>query len=283
MPLNPEIADALRGINDQIGDDFETSIADYESASGPQDEPEGRRKERGPSRLEERLRGVPSAALRRVMLVILFGGMAMIGAVVGVPALIEFLETTEQTPSLALVDDEDGEPTQRFVVDGDTMYLEGTVPDQLVSEVLESAAVEAVGRDRVVNNFEISVDAVYDPDRPIQLSLADPVLFPTGAASLGEQYRPLIVLAVELLDAEPSATLIIVGHTDDVGPDDRNLLLSQRRADAVARLILDQGIAPERLTVEGRGESAPIDTNSTPEGRAANRRVDVAILGAFHD
>ena len=173
--------------------------------------------------------------------------------------------------------------TVEFVVDGDTMYLEGTVPDQLVSEVLESAAVEAVGRDRVVNNFEISVDAVYDPDRPIQLSLADPVLFPTGAASLGEQYRPLIVLAVELLDAEPSATLIIVGHTDDVGPDDRNLLLAQRRADAVARLILDQGIAPERLTVEGRGESAPIDTNSTPEGRAANRRVDVAILGAFHD
>lgn len=272
MALNPEIADALRGINDQIGDDFESAIADFEyTPTAPSEEPEE------PKR---RFTDVSSAAVRRVMLVVLFSGAAAAIAVVAGPTIAEWFENSDRSPGLAMVDP-DAEPTQRVVVDGDTMYLEGLVPDQEVSDVLESAAVNAVGRDRVVNNFEISDSAVYDPDRPIQLSVADPVLFETGAASLDEQYRPLIDLAVDLMEAEPSSTLSITGHTDDIGPDDKNLLLSERRANAVAQMVVDHGIDQDRLTVEGRGEAEPIDTNETPEGRAVNRRVEFSILGVF--
>lgn len=272
MALNPEIADALRGINDQIGDDFESSVAEFEYTPSAPSEPEPHE--------GSRFSGISSAAIRRVMLVVLFSGAAGAVAIVGGPTIASWFDDTDPAPSMAMVD-EDAEPTQRVVVDGDTMYLEGLVPDQEVSDVLESAAVEAVGRDRVVNNFEISEAAIYDPDRPIQLSVADPVLFETGAASLDEQYRPLIDLAVDLLEAEPSSTLRITGHTDDVGPEDKNLALSERRANAVAQLVVDHGIDRERLTVEGRGETEPIDTNETPEGRAVNRRVEFSILGVF--
>jgi len=66
----------------------------------------------------------------------------------------------------------------------------------------------------------------------------------------------------------------IEGHTDSTGPEDYNQLLSQRRAQAVIDLLVNQyGIAPQRLEAKGFGESRPVADNATPEGRAQNRRV----------
>ena len=263
VTVNPDIANALRDINERIGDDFESAIADFEyTPTAKSDEPEPR----------GTLRALPSAAVRQVMLGILFGVAV---AVAAGPTILDRLESGDRPPTLALA-----ELAQRVVVDGDTMYLEG-MPDQQVSEVLESAAVAAVGRERVVNNFEIGDGAVYDPTQPIQFSAAEPVLFTTGATRLSEQYRPLIDLAVELMDAEPTSTLSITGHTDDIGPAEANLRLSISRAEAVAARIQQHGIDRSRLTVDGRGETEPIDTNDTPAGRAVNRRVEFSILGLF--
>ncbi|MEL6358078.1 MAG: OmpA family protein, partial [Bacteroidota bacterium] len=64
------------------------------------------------------------------------------------------------------------------------------------------------------------------------------------------------------------------GHTDHVGTEDYNLKLSQRRATAVRQALIEMGIGEERLTAIGQGESAPIADNSTPEGKAMNRRVE---------
>lgn len=272
MPLDPNIANALRDINDRIGDDFESSVASFEYTPRPSPEPD---KDRSP-----RFSGAKSAVVRRIMVGILFAGAGAAMIVFAGPTILTWFESAEPPATLAIVEEE-GDPTQRLVVDGDTMYLEGLVPDQSVSDILESAAVEIVGRDRVVNNFEISSDAVYDVDAPIQLIAADPVLFNTGAATLDEQYKPLIDLAVDLMEAEPGATLSIVGHTDDVGPDDANLRLSLSRAEAVAALVVSHGIDPERLMVEGKGETEPIDGNDTFEGRSINRRVEFSIVGIF--
>lgn len=272
MAVNPDIANALRDINDRLGDDFESSIAEFQytpTAPTPE-EPE----ESG------RFDGAGSALVRRVMVGVLFAGAGVAAFVFAGPTISTWFETSEPPAALAIVDEE-AEPTQRLVVDGDTMYLEGLVPDQEVSDVLESAAVAVVGRDRVVNNFEISEEAVYDPDAPIELSVAEPVLFNTGAATLDEQYRPLIDLAVDLMKAEPSSTLSIIGHTDDVGPEDANMRLSLSRAEAVAYLVEQHGIDPGRLTVDGRGETEPLESNETPEGRAVNRRVQFSIVGVF--
>ena len=66
----------------------------------------------------------------------------------------------------------------------------------------------------------------------------------------------------------------IEGHTDSVGPEDYNLSLSQRRAQAVVDLLVNEhGIAPQRLTAVGFGETQPVASNDTAEGRAENRRV----------
>jgi len=270
VAVNPDIANALRDINDRIGDDFESSIAEFQYTASL------------PSPDEDRGSGGSNSAgsvvARRVLVGLLFAGAGAAAFIFAGPTVAGWLEDDGPPASLAMVNEE---PTQRLVVDGDTMYLEGLVPDQGVSDILESAAIAVVGRDRVINNFEISSDAVYDPDAPIQLSVARPVLFNTGAATLDEQYKPLIDLAVDLMEAEPTSTLTIIGHTDDVGSEEANLALSINRAEAVGALVVQHGVDESRLTVSGLGESEPLETNETPEGRAINRRVEFSIVGVF--
>lgn len=73
-------------------------------------------------------------------------------------------------------------------------------------------------------------------------------------------------------------TMRVSGHTDSTGSDQYNRELSQRRAQSVANYLSTQGVARERMFVQGMGESQHVADNSTPEGRAANRRVELYIL-----
>jgi len=72
-------------------------------------------------------------------------------------------------------------------------------------------------------------------------------------------------------------TLRVEAHTDDQGPDAANLSLSQRRADAVKKALVDAGIAGSRITAVGRGEAAPVADNASADGRARNRRVEITV------
>ena len=103
--------------------------------------------------------------------------------------------------------------------------------------------------------------------------------FQTGATDLGDgPFASLAVLAA-WLDANPSARVVLVGHTDAVGSLEANTSLSQRRAAAVAdRLVNNFGVDPAQLDSAGVGYLAPIASNLTPEGRSANRRVEVVLL-----
>ena len=69
----------------------------------------------------------------------------------------------------------------------------------------------------------------------------------------------------------------VIGHTDSKGSDAYNQALSERRASSVASYLLSQGLSPNKLTSEGRGESEPVADNATDEGRAKNRRVELHI------
>ncbi|MBQ9297057.1 MAG: OmpA family protein [Paludibacteraceae bacterium] len=80
------------------------------------------------------------------------------------------------------------------------------------------------------------------------------------------------------LARNPKVNIKIIGHTDSVGKDAANQKLSDGRANAVMKELIERGIAPERLQAEGRGETQPIDTNDTEEGRQNNRRVEIEIL-----
>jgi len=80
---------------------------------------------------------------------------------------------------------------------------------------------------------------------------------------------------VKLLQGSPALRVWVVGHTDNVGTVDSNVMLSSARAAAVVKALVGAGIDARRLTPHGDGPFAPVATNVTDEGRAKNRRVEL--------
>ncbi|WP_246003903.1 OmpA family protein [Histidinibacterium lentulum] len=114
-------------------------------------------------------------------------------------------------------------------------------------------------------------------ERDGRVVLSD-LVFATGSAQLGPgDFASLRALA-DYLAARPSRTVALVGHTDARGALEGNVALSRQRAQSVVdRLVSDHGVARARLRAEGMGYLAPLTTNLTPEGREANRRVEVIL------
>lgn len=83
---------------------------------------------------------------------------------------------------------------------------------------------------------------------------------------------------LKIMKEHPTMSIQVIGHTDSDGSDEYNLSLSKRRADAVSAFLKSQGISVKRLQSAGKGESTPVATNDTDEGKAENRRVEFEIL-----
>lgn len=109
------------------------------------------------------------------------------------------------------------------------------------------------------------------------VSLPQDILFATDSASLRPDLQSDLRTLAANLNANPNSTVAVIGHTDNTGAASYNLDLSQRRAATVSRILMNAGVAPNRLQSIGRGEDEPVATNLTPEGRALNRRVEVVI------
>jgi outer membrane protein OmpA-like peptidoglycan-associated protein len=110
-------------------------------------------------------------------------------------------------------------------------------------------------------------------------AVLDGLAFTTGAAALAEDAYPSLRSLAAFLRDNPSARVALVGHTDAVGALDANIRLSRARAEAVReRLVGAHGADRARIDAQGAGYLAPVATNLTPEGRAANRRVEVVLL-----
>lgn len=104
------------------------------------------------------------------------------------------------------------------------------------------------------------------------------VKFEYDKATLTANAEVILRNAVKALKGQPSMRVEIAGHTDSIASQSYNLDLSQRRADSVKRFLAEHGIDPSRMTTVGYGETRPIATNETPEGRQKNRRVELHIL-----
>ncbi|MCQ2250737.1 MAG: OmpA family protein [Bacteroidales bacterium] len=142
-----------------------------------------------------------------------------------------------------------------------------------------SGSLDTKGSSRAVTvNSDVrmySLDEVVEGGISIVLNN---VFFETGKYDLRpESYNELIRL-VYFFDQHAGLRLEISGHTDNVGNRDTNLKLSENRANAVRNFLLDIGLPESSIEVRGMGDSSPIADNSTPEGRALNRRVEFKIL-----
>ncbi len=117
---------------------------------------------------------------------------------------------------------------------------------------------------------------VKQTERGLVLTLGD-VLFEFDQADLKPGAVRNLQPLISFLKENSSRGVTIEGHTDSVGSDAYNLTLSQRRADAVRRLLIANGIAADRVTARGLGEAYPVASNESKEGQLMNRRVEVVI------
>ncbi len=115
------------------------------------------------------------------------------------------------------------------------------------------------------------------PEEVITLSDAGDVLFAFNSAQLTQAAHGQLQALLPKLKSADVASIKVVGNTDSVGSDAYNQKLSERRADSVARFLIDQGIPANKVTSEGDGKRKPVADNSTDEGRAKNRRVELHI------
>jgi outer membrane protein OmpA-like peptidoglycan-associated protein len=113
-------------------------------------------------------------------------------------------------------------------------------------------------------------------ERGLVLTL-DGVLFATGQAEIKPLAWPSLQNLVNFLKENPERQADIEGHTDNVGKEEANRILSQRRAEAVRDFIINHGITVERITARGLGEKYPVVSNNTEAGRKQNRRVEIII------
>lgn len=112
----------------------------------------------------------------------------------------------------------------------------------------------------------------------IILNMPGNVTFATGSPNINASFYEVLNSVAIVLDEYEKTTVDVVGHTDSVGSESYNQRLSEQRAQSVAEYLSGQGVLPARLLMAGRGETQPIASNSTPEGRAQNRRVNIQIV-----
>lgn len=115
-----------------------------------------------------------------------------------------------------------------------------------------------------------------EPAQSEVITLSD-VLFTFNQSDLTPTAKSQLDALMSKFEDADVVSIKVVGHTDGVGSDAYNQALSERRASSVAEYLLSQGVAPNKVTSEGKGASQPIADNETEEGRAKNRRVDLHI------
>ncbi len=117
-----------------------------------------------------------------------------------------------------------------------------------------------------------------------KLKLGEPytindILFPTNSAELSRRTRFILKGFAKFLKENPSVKVVIQGHTDDVGDDEKNLSLSEKRAQNVKNYLISLGVEKQRLSAKGYGETKPKVPNTSEKNRAQNRRTEFVIIG----
>ena len=112
------------------------------------------------------------------------------------------------------------------------------------------------------------------------VTLPGGVTFQTDSDKVTNNFKRPLNRVARTLNKYPSSYVDVVGHTDSTGDASYNMQLSQRRARSVAAELIQRGVANARIATAGMGETQPVASNETADGRAANRRVEIKIVPA---
>lgn len=128
---------------------------------------------------------------------------------------------------------------------------------------------------RELDNERVQINNTGDR---LIVTLPQDILFAVDSATVNSGLRGDLLTVADSLQNYPGSTVQVVGHTDNSGSASYNQQLSERRANAVADVLRDGGVAYNRINAYGRGEDQPIASNLTVQGKAQNRRVEIVIL-----
>lgn len=129
---------------------------------------------------------------------------------------------------------------------------------------------------RLIRELRARAIDVRDTERGVVVNLPD-VLFAPGNADLTQEAIGTVTIIADIINQAPTRRLAVEGHTDDVGTIDYNYRLSQSRSNRVAQQLESAGVVRGKISIHAFGETTPIATNQTDEGRARNRRVEIII------
>ncbi len=118
---------------------------------------------------------------------------------------------------------------------------------------------------------------VKEEARGVVITLSGSVLFASGKSELLPIAQSKLEEVAKALNEQGYKQIIVEGHTDSRGSDSANLMLSERRAEAVRALLVSRGVESSKIRAVGIGESRPIASNNTADGRANNRRVELVV------
>ena len=153
----------------------------------------------------------------------------------------------------------------------------------IVGAIVGAAACNAIGQTldeqaadlrRDLNNKQVNVT---NTGSELIVTMPQDILFALDSAAVRSDLRRDLGVVAGNLQAYPNSTISIEGHTDNTGTANYNRILSQRRANAVADILVNNGVPPARLYAVGRGENEPVASNLSATGRAQNRRVEIVI------
>jgi outer membrane protein OmpA-like peptidoglycan-associated protein len=122
-----------------------------------------------------------------------------------------------------------------------------------------------------------NVEVTRTENNELKLNIPNDISFDTGSAAIKPQLRAVLDPFANSLRDDPSARLMIVGHTDNTGSEAVNNPLSVERAQSVRDYLVTRGVAAARVETAGRGEREPVASNATEAGRAKNRRVEIFL------
>ena len=181
-----------------------------------------------------------------------------------------------------VIDPETGETiraaTATIRADG-LLHLEGAFPTEAEAQRYIDGLAEVFGQDSIVESFEINPAAPLP--RASDVGLDKPVLFETGTATIEPSYIPFLDACGDVLRLNPQITMSISGFADSTGPEDLNLVLSQRRAQAIYDYYRSIDVDGSQLQPLAFGEADPVADNSTAAGRQQNRRAMLRLLDVF--